>query len=268
MSYAGDNVPLGRQKKTVIAEMVITVADADIESHPAIKLLQVCLHIGTILKDEINYVQITMSCRSVIPIRKPQQGHCGSEMNPAAFRFAVEMSGQQCMKFSSNRQNFSVCSIDSGLLCKQVGEMLPQSGVIIILTRRELGDLKRFVLTHNTRLRSRTIKEEPGITSWFIHFLTGSRFSSSLLSISILTAISSRTSAKRGIFRDSSILINSPPCSSLKRKPPMREKSSMPVRKSNDDNRCIGRLSSDAAICSRRKSKVHSHDSHIPFCRE
>jgi len=136
--------------------MVITVADADIESHPAIKLLQVCLHIGTILKDEINYVQITMSCRSVIPIRKPQQGHCGNEMNPAAFRFAVEMSGQQCMKFSSNRQNFSVCSIDSGLLRKQVGEMLPQSGVIIILTRRELGDLKRFVLTHNTRLRSRT----------------------------------------------------------------------------------------------------------------
>ena len=37
--------------------MVIAIADADIESHPAVKLLQVGFHMGTILKDEINYVR-------------------------------------------------------------------------------------------------------------------------------------------------------------------------------------------------------------------
>ena len=94
------------------------------------------------------------------------------------------------------------------------------------------------------------------ITSWFIHFLDGNWFSSSLFSISMLAAISSRTSAKGGIFKDSSTLMKSPFFSSLKRKPPMREKSSIPVRKSNDDNRRTGLPSSDAAIYSHRKSKV------------
>ena len=48
--------------------MVIAVADADIESRPAIKLVQVCLHIGAILNDEINYIQIAVPCRGVISV--------------------------------------------------------------------------------------------------------------------------------------------------------------------------------------------------------
>ena len=73
--------------------MVIAVADTDIESHPSIKLMQVCLHIGAILNDEINYIQIAMPCRGIISIRKSQQCHCGSEVNTAAFRSAVKTSG-------------------------------------------------------------------------------------------------------------------------------------------------------------------------------
>mgnify|MGYP000577433966 CR=1 FL=1 len=73
---------------------------------------------------------------------------------------------------------------------------------------------------------------------------------------SALAAISSRISVKGGIFNDSLTLINSPSRSSLKRNPPIREKSSIPVKKSKDDNLRIGRFSSAAAICSRRNNKV------------
>ena len=48
---------------------------------------------GTILKDEINYVQIAVPCRGIISIRKSQQGHCGSKMNPTPFLCTVETSG-------------------------------------------------------------------------------------------------------------------------------------------------------------------------------
>ena len=37
------------------------------------------------------------------------------------------------MVFLSNGQDFSVRGIDSSLLRKQMGKMLPQSGIIIIL---------------------------------------------------------------------------------------------------------------------------------------
>ena len=96
----------------------------------------------------------------------------------------------------------------------------------------------------------------PGCTSCVIHFLSGSILFSSHFSISALAAISSRISVKGGIFNDSLTLINSPSRSSLKRNPPIREKSSIPVKKSKDDNLRIGRFSSAAAICSRRNNKV------------
>ena len=98
--------------------------------------------------------------------------------------------------------------------------------------------------------------EEPGCTSCTIHFRSGSTLSSSLLSISALAAINSLISVKGGIFNDSLTFIKSPSGFSLKRKAPIREKSSIPVRKSNEDNLRTGRFSSIAASCSRRNNRV------------
>ena len=98
--------------------------------------------------------------------------------------------------------------------------------------------------------------EEPGCTSCAIHFLSGSILFSSLFSISALAAINSRISVRGGIFNDSLTLINSSSGVSLKRNPPIREKSSIPVKKSKDDNLLTGRFSSAAEICSRRNNKV------------
>ena len=62
--------------------MVIAVANADIESHTTIEFLQVSLYISTVLNNEINYIQIAVPCSRIISVIQPQQGHCGSKMNP------------------------------------------------------------------------------------------------------------------------------------------------------------------------------------------
>ena len=101
--------------------------------------------------------------------------------------------------------------------------------------------------------------DEPGCTSCAIQRFSGRIFVSSLRSISLLAAISSRKSVKGGIRRVLSVFINSPSGVSLKRKPPIREKSSMPTKKSNDESRRTGRFSSCAWICSRRSRSVRPH---------
>ena len=98
--------------------------------------------------------------------------------------------------------------------------------------------------------------EEPGCTSWATHFLSGRTFPSSLFSISALAAINSLISARGGIFNNSLTFINPPSFNSLKRKAPIREKSSIPVKKSKEDSLRTGRFSSIAAICSRRNNSV------------
>ena len=66
----------------MIAEMVIAVTNADIESHTTIEFLQITLYIRTVLNDEINYIQIAVSCSRIISVIQSQQSHCGSKMNP------------------------------------------------------------------------------------------------------------------------------------------------------------------------------------------
>ena len=48
-------------KETVIAEMVITITDTDVESHTAVEFLQVFFHICTMLNNKVDYIRITVS---------------------------------------------------------------------------------------------------------------------------------------------------------------------------------------------------------------
>ena len=59
---------LGCQEKTVITEMVIRITDADIECNSAIQLLQILLHVGTVLKYEIDNIQIAVAGIGIITI--------------------------------------------------------------------------------------------------------------------------------------------------------------------------------------------------------
>ena len=46
----------------MIAKMVVSIANADIECNPEIQFLQTILYIGTVLKYEIDNIQITVVC--------------------------------------------------------------------------------------------------------------------------------------------------------------------------------------------------------------
>ncbi|CCX95543.1 unknown [Bacteroides sp. CAG:20] len=48
--------------------MVIGITDADIECNPAIQFLQIILHVGTVLKYEIDNIQIAMAGIGIITI--------------------------------------------------------------------------------------------------------------------------------------------------------------------------------------------------------
>ena len=52
----------------MIAEMVIAIANADIESYTAIEFLQILFHIRTVLDYEIDYIQITVSRSCVVAV--------------------------------------------------------------------------------------------------------------------------------------------------------------------------------------------------------
>lgn len=59
----------------MIAEMVITIAYADIKCYTAIQFLQIILHVSTILKYEIDNIQIAMAGISIVTIIQAQKSH-------------------------------------------------------------------------------------------------------------------------------------------------------------------------------------------------
>ena len=79
----------------MIAEMVIGVAEHDVESHSAIEFPKILPHIGATVKNEIYDVQITIACTAAGSIVKTKQRHSGGEMNATAFLCPVETLGEQ-----------------------------------------------------------------------------------------------------------------------------------------------------------------------------
>ena len=55
--------------------MVIRITDADIECDSAIQLLQIILHVGTVLKYEIDNIQIAVAGIGIITIIQAQKSH-------------------------------------------------------------------------------------------------------------------------------------------------------------------------------------------------
>ena len=63
------------QKKTMIAKMIIRITDADIKCNSAIQFLQIILYVGTVLKYEINNIQIAMAGIGIVTIIQAQKSH-------------------------------------------------------------------------------------------------------------------------------------------------------------------------------------------------
>ncbi len=55
----------------MIAEMVVGIANADIESHTTEELLQVPLYISTILNNKVDNIQIAMPVSCIVTIAQP-----------------------------------------------------------------------------------------------------------------------------------------------------------------------------------------------------
>lgn len=83
----------------MIAEMVITTAYGYIERHSTIELMQVFRHVTAVLKDEVNYVQITITRLSITAIGQSQQSHGRSEMLSLSVGCPIETLGEQSMVF-------------------------------------------------------------------------------------------------------------------------------------------------------------------------
>ncbi len=49
------------------------------------------------------------------------------------------------MIFLSRSKHFSFCGVYTGFCSKQMAEMLPKADIIVILARRELCYIKRFI---------------------------------------------------------------------------------------------------------------------------
>lgn len=56
-------------------EMIIRITDADIECNSAIQFLQIILHVGTVLKYEINNIKIAMAGIGIVTIIQAQKSH-------------------------------------------------------------------------------------------------------------------------------------------------------------------------------------------------
>ena len=59
--------PRGKQK-TMVSEVVITIANADIEGDPTIQFSKITFYIRTMTYDKINNIQVTITIHSIIPI--------------------------------------------------------------------------------------------------------------------------------------------------------------------------------------------------------
>lgn len=59
----------------MIAEMIIRITNVDIEGNPTIQFFQIFLHISTILKDEIDHIQIAIARIGIITIIQAQESH-------------------------------------------------------------------------------------------------------------------------------------------------------------------------------------------------
>lgn len=68
----------------MITEMVIRITNANIECNSAIQFLQIILHVSTILKYEIDNIQIAMASISIVHHSSPKESWL--KQNVCAYR--------------------------------------------------------------------------------------------------------------------------------------------------------------------------------------
>ena len=79
----------------MVAEVVIGIAEHDVESHSAIELPEVLPHFRAPVQNEIHYIQIAVTCGTAGSVVEPEQRHGGSEMYAFAVRRSVETLREQ-----------------------------------------------------------------------------------------------------------------------------------------------------------------------------
>ncbi len=102
----------------MITEMVIAIPNADIECNSVIQFLQIILHVGTVLKYEIDNIQIAMAGIGIVTIIQAQKSHSGSKVYALTVFLPVKSSGKQCMVFVVCEDYFCLCCVYAGLLCQ------------------------------------------------------------------------------------------------------------------------------------------------------
>ena len=98
--------------------MVIRITDADIECNSAIQLLQIILHVGTVLKYEIDNIQIAVAGIGIITIIQAQKSHSRCKVYALAIFLPVKSSGKQCMVFVICKDYSCICCVYACLLCQ------------------------------------------------------------------------------------------------------------------------------------------------------
>ena len=78
----------------MIAEVVVGVAEHDIEGHSAIEFPEIMPYIGAASQYKIHDVQIAITCTAACTIIKTKQRHGRSEMYATAILCPVETFGE------------------------------------------------------------------------------------------------------------------------------------------------------------------------------
>ena len=117
----------------MIAEMIIGVAEHDVESHSAKEFSEILSYIGATVKNEIYDVQITIACATAGSVIKAKQRHGGSEMNATAILRSVKAFGEQQVAVFGNPDGACLCHMDACLGCEMMREVLNEFRVLQIL---------------------------------------------------------------------------------------------------------------------------------------
>ena len=128
----GESPPPRSKQKAVVPEMVVTVADADVEGDAPVELLQRLFRIRAGLQDEIDDVQIAFPLCGAGTVPESQMGKGGCEVDALSLRRPVKAPGEQDMVFLPAFRHASFGCVDAALAGEQVAEMLPKFGVVTV----------------------------------------------------------------------------------------------------------------------------------------
>jgi len=84
-----------RQQKTMVAQMVVCVANAHVEHHPAPYFSKIDRRSGSVTDDEVRQFEITGTGSRIRSVNMAGERHRGCEMQPLSVPPAIKPFGQE-----------------------------------------------------------------------------------------------------------------------------------------------------------------------------